>query len=123
MLNDNLTPKHLWAEAVNTTCYLKNIIYIRPILKKTLYELWKGWKSNISYFHPFGCKYFILTTKDNLGIIDSKSDNGIFLGYSKNSKAFRVYNSGTLVVEETIHIRFDENKSDKDLLELHDLQI
>ena len=50
-----LPPKHLWAEAVNTSCYLQHKIYIRPILKKTPYELWKGRKPNISYFHPFGC--------------------------------------------------------------------
>ena len=42
MLNDNSAPKHFWAKAVNTSCYLQNIIYIRPILKRTPYELWKG---------------------------------------------------------------------------------
>ena len=36
MLNDHSNPKHLWVEVVNTTCYLQNKIYIRPILKKTL---------------------------------------------------------------------------------------
>ena len=96
----------------------KNKIYIRPILKRTPYELWKGRKPNISYFYPFRCKCFILNTKDNLGKFDSKSDCGIFIGYSKTSKAFRVYNSGTLVIEEAIHIRFGKNKPNKELLEL-----
>jgi len=54
MLNDNSTVKHFWAEAVNITYYLQNKIYIRPILEKAPYELWKGCKPNISYFHPFG---------------------------------------------------------------------
>ncbi|RDY11400.1 hypothetical protein CR513_03959, partial [Mucuna pruriens] len=49
-------------------------IYIRPILKKTLYELWKGRQPNISYFHLFGCECFILNTKDNLGKFDPKSN-------------------------------------------------
>ena len=62
MLNDNLAPKHFWVETVNTACHLQNRICIRPILKKNPYELWKGKKPNISYFHPFGCKYFILNT-------------------------------------------------------------
>jgi len=53
-----------------------------------------------------------------MGGFDSKSDYRIFLGYSKTLKAFRVYNSRTLVVEEAIHIRFDENKPDKELSEL-----
>ena len=70
MLSHNSTPKHFWAEAVNTACYLQNKIYIKPTLKKTHYELWKGQKPNISYFHPFGCRCFILNTKDNLGEFD-----------------------------------------------------
>ena len=65
---------------------------IRPILKKTPYELWKERKLNISFFHFFGCKYYILHNgKDNLEKFDSKSDETIFLGYSTMSKAFRVF--------------------------------
>ena len=67
MINESIVVKHLWAEAVNTACYIQNRIYIRPILNKTPYELWKGRKPNISYFHQFGCICFILNTKDNLG--------------------------------------------------------
>ena len=57
----------------------------------------------------FGCKCFILNTKDNLGKFDPKSDVGILLGYSNTSKAYRVYNKRTLVVEESMHITFDES--------------
>ena len=78
----------------------------------------EGTKPNISYFHPFRCKCFILTIKDKLRKFDPKSDHEIFLGYSETSKAIRVYTSITLVVEEVIHIRFDGNKPDKDLSEL-----
>jgi len=115
ILNDNSTPKHFWAKAVNTSCYLQNKIYIRPIFKKTPYERWKGQKPNISYFHPFRCNFF-LNTKDNLRTFDSKSDNGTFHGYSKTSKAFRVYNLRMLAVEEAIHVKF--NEPDKDLSEI-----
>ena len=55
MIHENSLAKHFWAEAVNTTCYVQNRIYIRPILNKTTYELFKGRKPNISYFHQFGC--------------------------------------------------------------------
>ena len=76
---------------------------------KTPYEIWKDKKPNISYFHPFGCKVFILNNdKDNLGKFDAKSDVGIFLGYSTNRKAYKVFNSRTKVVEESIHIKFDD---------------
>ncbi|XP_070023318.1 uncharacterized protein [Nicotiana sylvestris] len=80
---------------------------IRPILKKTPYELWNGKKSNISYFHPFGCKCFVHNNgKDNLGKFDPKSDEGIFLRYSPSSRAYRVYNKRTLCIEESIHVIF-----------------
>ncbi|KAK8585732.1 hypothetical protein V6N13_050704 [Hibiscus sabdariffa] len=83
---------------------------IRPILNKTPYELLKKKKPNISYFHPFGCKCFVLNNgKDNLGKFDAKSDEAIFLGYSLTSKAYRVFNKRTLVVEESIHVVFDDN--------------
>ncbi|GKV21675.1 hypothetical protein SLEP1_g31631 [Rubroshorea leprosula] len=45
---------------------------------------------------------------DSLGKFDSKSDEGIFVGYSTSSKAYRVYNKHSKVVEESIHVVFDE---------------
>lgn len=75
MLDDNSTPKHFWTEVENTFYYLQNRIYIRPNMKKTPYELWKGHKPSISYFHPFRYQCFILNTKENLGKFDSKCDN------------------------------------------------
>jgi len=55
MIHENNLAKHFWAEAANTTCYVQNRMYIRPILEKTAYELFKGRRPNISYFHQFGC--------------------------------------------------------------------
>ncbi|MBM1019736.1 hypothetical protein, partial [Escherichia coli] len=104
-----------WVEAVHTTYFVINRAYIRPILKRTPYELWKGRKPNIAYFHIFGSKCFVLNNgKDNLGKFDPKSDEAIFLGYSSSSKAYRVYNKRTLLVEESIHVTFsDSNFSSK----------
>ncbi|GJW37394.1 ribonuclease H-like domain-containing protein [Tanacetum coccineum] len=47
--------------------------------------------------------------KDHLGKFDGKADEGFFVGYSLNSKAFRVFNSKTRIVEENLHIRFSES--------------
>ena len=112
MLNDSSLPKSFWADAVNIACYVMNRALIRPILKKTPYELYFGRKPNISHLHIFGCKCFVHNNgKDNLGKFDAKSDEGIFIGYSSTSKAFRVYNKRTLQVEESIHVVFDESPS------------
>jgi transposase InsO family protein len=56
MLNESKLPTSLWAEAVNTACYVINRVNLRPILLKTPYELWMGRKPNISYFRAFGSK-------------------------------------------------------------------
>jgi len=109
LLNDTNLPKYFWVEAVNNACYIMNKALIRPILKKTPYELYKGRKPNISHLHVFWCKCFVLNNgKDNLGKFDAKSNEGIFLGYSSNSKAFRIYNKRTMIIEESIHVVFDE---------------
>ena len=83
---------------------------IRSNFNKTPYELWKDRKPNIGYFKVFGCKCFILNTKDNLGKFDPKSDVGIFLEYSNSSKSYRVCNKRTLVVKESMHVTFDKSK-------------
>nr|GEX80898.1 putative ribonuclease H-like domain-containing protein [Tanacetum cinerariifolium]GEX80926.1 putative ribonuclease H-like domain-containing protein [Tanacetum cinerariifolium] len=43
------------------------------------------------------------------GKFDGKADEGFFVGYLLSSKAFRVFNSRTRIVEEDLHIRFSEN--------------
>nr|GFB51087.1 ribonuclease H-like domain-containing protein [Tanacetum cinerariifolium]GFB51113.1 ribonuclease H-like domain-containing protein [Tanacetum cinerariifolium] len=58
---------------------------------------------------PFGCPVTILNTIDHLGKFNGKADKGFFVGYFLNSKAFRVFNSRTRIVEENLHIRFSEN--------------
>jgi len=80
------------------------------LLNKTTYELFKGRKPNISYFHQFGCTCYFLNNKVYLKKFDAKAQKGIFLGYSKRSKAYRLYNSETLYVEESMHVKFDDKE-------------
>uniref|UniRef100_A0A151UEZ7 Retrovirus-related Pol polyprotein from transposon TNT 1-94 n=1 Tax=Cajanus cajan TaxID=3821 RepID=A0A151UEZ7_CAJCA len=109
MLNENDLPKYFWADAVNTACYVLNRIVIRSLLKKTPYDLYKDRKPNISHFKVFGCKCFILNNgRETLGKFDAKVDEGVFIGYSATSKAYRIFNKRSLVVEESIHVKFDE---------------
>ncbi|GKC49731.1 putative ribonuclease H-like domain-containing protein [Tanacetum coccineum] len=58
---------------------------------------------------PFGCLVTILNTIDHLGKFDGKAFEGFFVGYSSNSKAFRVFNSRTRIVEENLHVQFSKN--------------
>nr|GEY79056.1 hypothetical protein [Tanacetum cinerariifolium] len=98
------------AEAVNTACYVQNrVLVVKPNFK-TLYELFKDRSTALSFMRPFGCHVIIINTLDQLGKFDGKSDEGIFVGYSTISKAFRVYNIRTIHVKENLHITFLENK-------------
>ncbi|GJS19627.1 retrovirus-related pol polyprotein from transposon TNT 1-94 [Tanacetum coccineum] len=58
---------------------------------------------------PFRCPIIILNTIDHLGKFNGKADEGFFVGYSLNSKAFRVFNSRTRIVEENLNIKFSES--------------
>nr|GEV30242.1 hypothetical protein [Tanacetum cinerariifolium] len=63
----------------------------------------------LSFMKPFRCHVTILNTIDYLGKFNGNADEGFFVGYSLNSKAFRVFNSRTRIVEENLHIRFSES--------------
>ncbi|GJU39421.1 uncharacterized mitochondrial protein-like protein [Tanacetum coccineum] len=96
-------------EAVNTACYVQNRVLVVKPHNKTSYELFHGRTPTLSFMRPFGCPVTILNTIDHLGKFDGKADEGFFVGYSLNSKAFRVLNSRTRILEENLHIRFNES--------------
>jgi hypothetical protein len=85
--DENGDNQYVWAKTINTNCYVINRTIIRNTLDKKFYELWNNRKPNIRYFKVFGCKCFVLNDRDNLGKFNAKSDEGIFLGYSSNSKS------------------------------------
>ena len=68
-------------------------------------------KSNVSYFRVFGCKCFVLNTKDNLGKFDAKFYEAILVRYSNSSKAYRVFNMSILTIEESMHVKFEESNT------------
>nr|GFA67724.1 retrovirus-related Pol polyprotein from transposon TNT 1-94 [Tanacetum cinerariifolium] len=110
LLADSLLPIPFWAEAVNTACYVQNRILATKPHNKTPYELLHGILPSIGFMRPFGCPVTILNTLDPLGKFQGNVDEGFHVGYSMCSKAFRVFNSRTRIVQETLHVNFMENK-------------
>ncbi|GJV05727.1 putative ribonuclease H-like domain-containing protein [Tanacetum coccineum] len=109
MLADSKLPTTFWAVAVNTACYVQNKVLVTKPHNKTPYELFLGRKPALGFMKPFGCLVTILNTIDHLGNFDGKANEGFFVGYSINSKAFRVFNSRTRIVKENLHVQFSEN--------------
>ncbi|GJS58798.1 hypothetical protein Tco_0653582 [Tanacetum coccineum] len=64
----------------------------------------------IGHLKPFGCQVTILNTSDHLGKFEGKADEGYLVGFAPNSKAYRVYNLTNKRVEETMNLRFLEDK-------------
>ncbi|GJX55024.1 retrovirus-related pol polyprotein from transposon TNT 1-94 [Tanacetum coccineum] len=108
MLNEQSLPQKFWCNAVDTSTYILNRILIRAILGKTPYEILRGRKPTLDYFRVFGSKCFILNTKDYLTKFDPKSYEGVFLGYSQNSKAYIILNKHTRKIKESLNVTSDE---------------
>ncbi|GJX63931.1 putative ribonuclease H-like domain-containing protein [Tanacetum coccineum] len=109
MLVDTKLPTTFWLEAVNTACYVLNRVLVIKLHNKTPYELIHGRSPLIDFMKPFRCLVTILNTRDHLGKFDGKVNEGFFVGYSIVSKAIRVFNKRTRIVEETLNIKFLEN--------------
>lgn len=113
MLHAKNIPYHFWAEAMNTACYIHNRVTFRAGTSSTLYELWKGKKHIVKYFHVLGSKCYILADREQRRKMDPKSDEGIFLGYSTNSRTYRVFNSRTKVMMESIKVVVNDSIIEK----------
>jgi hypothetical protein len=122
MLDEYRTPDRFWAEAINTACYSINRLYLHLILKKTSYELLTGKKPNVSYFRVFGSKCFIIVKRGRKSKFALKVVEGFLLGYDSNTRAYRVFNKSTGLVEVSCDIVFDEtNGSQVEQVDLDEL--
>ncbi|GJV60809.1 putative ribonuclease H-like domain-containing protein [Tanacetum coccineum] len=110
MLADFKLPTMFWTEAVSTACYILNRVLVTQPHNKTPYELVSGKVPNISHLKPFGCLVAILNTSDHLGKFEGKADEGFIVGYDAHSKAYRVYNLSSKKIEETLNLRYLEDK-------------
>ena len=99
--------RNLWGEAVNTACHAVNRVYFRADAKKTPYELWKG-RNQLLSISESSEVLVSFSRIERMWEIDSRSNEGIFLGYSSMSKAYRVYNKRIKKVMETVNVVIDE---------------
>ena len=113
ILFENDVSKTFWRVAINTTVYTRNVVHIIKGTSKTPYELWFGHSPSIKYFRVFGRKCYI--TRDNdVGKFDPKSDEGMFLGYSLESKAYRFFNYRSKTIVKYENVRKDEKFGTKE---------
>jgi transposase InsO family protein len=122
MLDEYKTPDRFWVEAIITASYSINRLYLHRILKKTSYELLTGKKPNVSYFRVFRSKCFILIKRGRNSKFAPKAVQDFLLGYDSNTRAYRVFNKSTGLVEVSCDIVFDEtNDSQVEQVDLDEL--
>nr|GFC82320.1 retrovirus-related Pol polyprotein from transposon TNT 1-94 [Tanacetum cinerariifolium] len=101
-------PSFLWAEAIAIACFIQNRSIIHKCFDKTPYELVNKRKPNIKFFCVFGCRCYLLNDYEDVGELKAKGDIRVFVGYSKESAAFRIYNKRTRKIHESVNVNFDE---------------
>jgi hypothetical protein len=111
MLNEAKLPDKLWRDVIYTAVHIFNIAQLRPNHDKTPYELWFGRPTSVKHNRTFGSKCYIKNDEDNLGKFDPRYDEGIFLGYSSNKKAYRCYNIRLLKIVESANVKIDDLKN------------
>jgi hypothetical protein len=107
ILDLHRTPRRFWADAISTACNISNQIFLRSILHLTPFELRFGRKPSVSHLRPFGCKCFVLK-RGNLDKFESRSSDGILLGYTPHGRSYRVFNLETNTVVESCDVTYDE---------------
>nr|GFB72022.1 hypothetical protein [Tanacetum cinerariifolium] len=105
---DNGTKFFDEAEAIAIACFTQNRLIIHKRFDKTPYELIKKRKPNIKFFRVLGCRCYLLNDYEDVGKLKAKGDIGVFVGYSKESAAFRIYNKRTRKIHESVNVNFDE---------------
>nr|GEZ04101.1 hypothetical protein [Tanacetum cinerariifolium] len=110
MLSASKVSLFFLAEAIATACYTQNISIIILTHDKTTYHIINDRKPSIKHLHIFGCICYITRDGKNLDKMKEKGDLCILVGYSTQSKGYRVYNKRTRLIVESIHILFDEIK-------------
>lgn len=109
MLQGNL-PQSLWAEAINAATYLRNRCATKTLDGKTPFEAWSKCKPYVGFFRVIGSKAIVLNKAQRRGKFQPKGDEYVLVGYSEESKAYRLWKPGTKTVIKARDIRFLENQ-------------
>ncbi|KAK1594663.1 hypothetical protein QYE76_008235 [Lolium multiflorum] len=92
MLSEFNSPHNFWGEAISTAVHYSNRLFLRPLHNKTPYELSQN-------------------NKGKLGKFETRTIEGVFVGYAENSHAYRYYNRSTGTIEVSCDVVFLEDNS------------
>jgi hypothetical protein len=110
--------------AVNTVCHAINRLYLHRLLKKTSYELLTGNKPNVSFFEYLGANATFFVKKGRNSKFAPKAIEGILIGYDSNTRAYRVFNKASRLIEVTNDVVFyATNSSQREQVDLDEIYL
>ena len=109
ILNEAQMSNMYWRE-VYITVYILNTRQLIVNNDKTPNELWYGRPALVKHLILFGSKCYIKRNEDDLCNFDSRTDEGIFLGYSSTKKTYKCYNQRLHKIIESADVRVDDIK-------------
>ena len=115
-------PKRLWAEAMSTACYLNNIT---PSVNrhKSPFELWTGNKPSVKHLKVYGCVAYVYVDKNKRDKLDLNAKKGVFIGYRRSTKQYRILNPRTGSIIESSHVVFREDQKEGSIVECTDTNL
>ena len=120
MLLDSKLPDRLWNHAVQTAAYVRNRCYSRRT-GKTPYEMLTGKKPDMSKLQKFGSMCFAYTQEK--GKLDPRCEQGLFIGYDKNSPAYLVYFPDSEKVQKSRLVKFTTKTAKEKETQTHEQYI
>jgi hypothetical protein len=85
---------------------------------KTPEEVFSGIKLEVGHLRIFGCPVYIHAPNEKRTNMEPSSKKGVFVGYSENSKAYRIYVPGERQIEVSRDVTFHEEAAFKKSKEL-----
>ena len=112
MLHSSGLSKEFWAEAVAAAVYIRNRVSSHALPNgETPYSRWIGKAPNLSHIRVFGCKCWHVIPKVHSGKLDPRAKPGIMIGYSTQSKGYKIWDIESKSIIVSRDVRFDEFSS------------
>jgi len=108
MLDESGLAKAFWGECLGALVHVWNKCPTDAVKSATCYELWHGWKPDVSHLRVWGCTAYVYIQKDKRAGLGSHMEKCVFIGYPQGYKGWKFYNPTMkrTVIAERAH--FDE---------------
>lgn len=94
--------KQLELHVLHKIVHIKIRDFLLPLMRSWTIETLK-----FIFFHVFGSRFFLFNSKEHRNKFDFKADEGVSLGYSLTSEAYRVLKKELNKIKESYFVNFD----------------